>query len=234
MAESTERVRPAYVPYPTFRAFIARLKAHVVPGVIDYSVMGDGMAGGTKGHLRSTLRFLRLIDENGNTQPPLRALVDAYESDQWATALSANVWPAYADILNGLDLTKATPKELNDRFREIGGADGQLLEKAIRFFLAVASEAKRPVSSLIVPAANGSSAPQSRRRRSAPRAKRGDVTPVTDPLEKPDAGQGSAVIHRFQVRRGVYVRVAMPEDLSEAEAKRAAEWLCLLPLPEGK
>ena len=142
--DAPEKAPPAYIPFGTFINFIERLKNTAIPGQIDNSVMPN-LAGGVRGSVRSALRFLGLTDTNDTVNTTFRELVQAHGTESWGEALGSVIDTAYAPVLNGLDLSGATPTQLNGKFRA-AGSTGQMADKAIRFLLAALESAGRPFS----------------------------------------------------------------------------------------
>jgi hypothetical protein len=145
--EESARQNPPYIPLMTLDNFAGKLKATVVPPVIDSSLT-QSMSGGMAGALMSALKFLGLVDQAGNVRESLKKLVAAHATDKWGAALAEVIDPAYASIIGGLDLTTATPNMLDERFRKSTKATGQVLEKAVRFYLSALEKIERPISPL--------------------------------------------------------------------------------------
>lgn len=143
--EESSRPNPPYIPLMTLENFVGKLKATVVPPVIDSSLT-QSMSGGMAGALMSALKFLGLIDQAGNVREQLKKLVAAYETDSWKTVLGDVIDSAYAEIVGDLDVASATPSMLDDKFRKNSKATGQVLDKAVRFYLAALEKMERPVS----------------------------------------------------------------------------------------
>jgi Family of unknown function (DUF5343) len=146
--EDTSRVNPPYIPLMTLENFAGKLKAAVVPPVIDSSLT-QSMSGGMAGALMSALKFLGLVDAAGKTQASLKKLVAAHGTDTWKTTQAELLLPAYKEIIGDLDLTTTTPAMLEECFRKKTKATGQVLEKAIRFYLAILTAADSPISPLL-------------------------------------------------------------------------------------
>jgi hypothetical protein len=108
------------------------MKETAVPERVDGSILKN-YGGSTAAQLTSALRFLGFIEENGNTTTLLSGLVNAYRTDHWAGEFAEVMKAAYAPIIKELKLETATPSLLNERFRACG-ADGEVLEKCVRFF----------------------------------------------------------------------------------------------------
>lgn len=141
MTEKTKefkRIIP-YIPFKTFKGFINRLHTTVPPPVIDISVL-QHMSGSMRSQLMSALRFLHLIEANGLVTNKLKSLVKAYKTESWTTEFRNVLFDAYAEVVCDLDLDAGTGAQLDDAFRKNGNVDGQMLDKAVRFYLAALKE----------------------------------------------------------------------------------------------
>lgn len=147
MAKKTEKpVKTVpYIPFKTFVNFIDGLKSTTVPTQIDSSLMSS-MSGSMRSWLMTALRFLDLVDSNGVVQPKLHNLISAYKSEGWQDTLKDVISDAYVDVVGDVDLDSGTSAQLYEAFRKRGNVDGQLLEKAVRFYLAAVKEAGMTVS----------------------------------------------------------------------------------------
>jgi hypothetical protein len=143
--QETSQVSPPYIPLMTLDNFAGKLKATVLPPVIDPSLTKN-LSGGTTNALMSALRFLGLIEQGGKVLPPLKALVEAHGGESYPTILGHVIDKAYANIIGDLNLTTATPAMLEAQFRDRGKVNGQVLEKAVRFYLGALERMKRPIS----------------------------------------------------------------------------------------
>ena len=130
--DSPRRPLPPYVSFKTLLSFMDKMKETAVPDRIDGSVLKN-YAGSTAAQLTGALRFLGFIEENGATTKLLTEMVNAYKSDVWASEFGEVMRKAYTQIIKDLKLETATPAMLNERFRECG-AEGEVLEKCVRFF----------------------------------------------------------------------------------------------------
>ena len=137
--ERAESLFPAYVPFGTAKNFIESLAENGIPNRIDKTTMLT-LSGGSQSHLTSSLKFLGLINSALEPQPALHSLVETVKTDAWKDAFRAVVDAAYAPILNGLDLKKASFGQLQDSFKAAGMPAGATLEKSIRFFLTAVKE----------------------------------------------------------------------------------------------
>jgi hypothetical protein len=139
---------PPYVSYLTWTKLINGL-ANFLPDVIDSSVYNQlRFSGSDTKKLRTALRYLNLIDENGNVLDKLRDLVRAYrgEGDAKVAVLKDIMHGAYPFLSDGsLNLATATWKQLTDKF-EAMGATGDVQRLCISFFLHMATESEMEVS----------------------------------------------------------------------------------------
>ena len=131
--------------------------SHGVPPQIDRSLF-PGLNWAVQSQLLSGMRFLRLIDEHGNTLPQLVTLAEDTERrrQNWVPILKN----AYRDVF-AIDLTKASPLQLEAAIQKYG-VGGDTLEKAVRFFLSAAEFSGIPLSPHL----------QKRRRSPSPRKRR--------------------------------------------------------------
>jgi len=138
------RLVPPYVPFKTFLSFIDRLKNTAIPPHIDRTVIPT-MSSQIQSQLYSGLRFLRLIDGKEIATDKLRSLVKAYGTPEWKGTLSGVIGESYDNVWQDLDTDNATAGQLLEKFRVLG-VEGQMLEKAVRFFLSAQDEAGMPYS----------------------------------------------------------------------------------------
>lgn len=142
-----QKVSPPYVAFRTLWNFLDRLGEVGTPPRIDRSVWGDNLSGAYGSQLMAALRFLSLIDDNGNADPDLKRMAE--DSAQRKSILSTRLTAAYAPAINGLDLSAATSQQLKERFRENYSVTAATFDKAISFFLQAAQAADMPLSSYI-------------------------------------------------------------------------------------
>lgn len=141
-----DKISPPYIPLSTFLGLIAKFKKSSVPQRIDNSIL-QNIAGGIKSHLIATLRFFHLINESKATTSTFQNLVEAYETNAWKEILTQIVQESYHTIINGLDLSTATSAQLDELFKKNSNLkQGQVLQKAIRFYLSILREAGVAVS----------------------------------------------------------------------------------------
>jgi hypothetical protein len=125
---------PPYIPFKTFLTFIQKLKSTAVPERIDLSVLRT-YSGSTARQLIAALKFLGLIEDAGTTNEQLTKLVNAYDSPGWKDELSDLIFTKYSDIIGNLNIDIATPAQVDEKFKA-KGADGQVLQKCVGFYVA--------------------------------------------------------------------------------------------------
>lgn len=154
MGNKTDYSRvPPYVSYATWYRLMTGLK-EFVPAVIDSSVYERiGFSGSDTKKLRSALRFLNLVDENGAPSNELRSLVKAYQDDDNGTRpqlLQGILRSSYNFLGNhDFDLGNATWKQLEGGFDALG-ASRSTQGQCISFFLHLAGEAEMEISPHLV------------------------------------------------------------------------------------
>lgn len=139
-----KKPNPPYLPFKTFTRLIGVFE-HVVPQVIDSSVLGK-FSGSDRAALIPALKFLGLLDADQRVKPELDALIKAYGKPEWKSKLRERITASYADIINGLDVSTATRRQLEERFKDIPST---VLQKTIRFYISAAQEAGIPLSKFI-------------------------------------------------------------------------------------
>lgn len=229
MAENAPESRKIpFGPWKTFKTFIeADLKAKAVPAKIDNSLF-RGKSGTDGSQLRRALRFFELVKgpDNDSTDR-LRALVASYGTDGWKASVT-DLLRFYEPILKGVDLARGTQKQLHDAFLAGTDVKGSTAKKAVRLYLAIATEAgvklsphfisvrgigeSAESSSASAPAANGSKA---RKRRASRQSTSGDGNEHIPP----------SGVDAIQPLPGREFRVWIPRDLPKAELAFAMKYL---------
>lgn len=191
------------------------LKSTVVPPVIDSSLT-KSLSGSTAAALMSAMRFLGLITKDGKVLEPLSRLAKSYETDQWKVELGKIVTAAYAPIVGDLDLTTATSSMLEDCFKTNGKVTGQVLEKAVRFYLAALEQAGISVSPLLKARKVRSTTPRKtgkQQRKQAP-----DVIEDDEEFEDQTPPDGTEQLKLPLPGKG-YVTFTVPSDLTSDDWK---------------
>lgn len=132
---------PPYLPWKTFRAFVEKLSKTAVPDRIDLSLLKN-LSGTVQGQLLNGLKFLDLTNGDGATTERLKKLAETCGTPEWSSALREVLQGSYKALVGSLDLEKATPGQLKERFRDVGRIEGDTIEKAIRFYLNGLKEAE--------------------------------------------------------------------------------------------
>lgn len=142
MAKNDKESRP-YPPVlalSTLTNLFETLKSTTVPPVIDNSLLMK-MSGSARSALMSAMRWIGLIDSSGRVTEKLRTIVKAYGTSDWKETLGNEFLGPYGAIVLDLDLDTGTQSQLYEAFRTKGNVDGQMLDKAVRFYLSVLTEA---------------------------------------------------------------------------------------------
>ncbi len=215
-ARQEKDLSPPYVAWTTFKNFIKFLKEHGVPSRIDKSVM-NGLSGGTQSHLASTIRYLGLVKVDLSPTDVMENLVSDFGTDAWQESLSAVLKASYYDVTDGIDLTKATPHQLDKCF-ENDNQSAAMVDKMVRFYLSGLEEAGIPFSTHLK-----QRKPKAKRKPGAPKAKESGgqaesnpVTPKSSSLGKVPEGMIEFPIHLKGGRRG---SIVMPGDITSDDCE---------------
>jgi hypothetical protein len=159
---------PIYVSYTTFVTLLDWLRdMKVVPNQLDRTLWAPKFAGSTGVQLMSGLRFLGLLHDEA-PMPRLEQLAMAPNEDR-KPILAELVRDRYgADFVAGL--ARATPRNLQDRMKDLGATDATV-RKAVSFFVNAAKAADIPMPSHIAKVARNRSGG---RRGSTPKPSRSD------------------------------------------------------------
>jgi hypothetical protein len=132
---------PPYVRFQTLKDFLVRLARRGIPRRIGRSMMSRYPAT-TRLQIPAALRFLGLCDRSGVPTRRLRPLVSATRSEpSWQATLGRVVTTSYARLMRGIDVAKASPREIARRFEQQTPVRGSTLRKAMRFYLVALREA---------------------------------------------------------------------------------------------
>ncbi len=178
MAEQKqESLAPAYVPWATLINYINSLRESGLPSQINRSVMGKASYS-AQAQLLAGMRYLGLIDTHGTPLAILSQWVEADGANQ-AKIIEKILTDRYAFVFDNLDLTRASPAEVEKQFRE-RGVTGSTAVRAIAFFLNAADSAGITLSPHLKKK-NGSSTGGARPTRS-PRKKQRSNGTKTEPV----------------------------------------------------
>lgn len=141
---------PPYTAFLTVKNLIGLFKEHGCPGQIDRSVL-TSMSGAVQGQVLAAMKFLGLIGINDNVpRSPLKQLIEAHGTDDWASALADVLRTAFAPLFQ-LNLETASPNQFNEQFRNAyPSIEGETARKSITFFLNAARDANISISPYIM------------------------------------------------------------------------------------
>lgn len=209
-----------YMPYTTFKRFLGSLKAGAIPSRIDKTLM-PGQSGSMQSWMMAALRFFDLIDDLGHPKEELDPLVSGNDDERkkiWHDVFTQ----AYDPIITGLDLQRATPGQLNERF--IKDFSAETARKCISFFAAGAEDAGIVLGEHLKPKARSSvsGVRRSRRNRNVPGAGSEDEREVGPSEGKPHSNSATLLLDREGAR---FVRLQAPPTVTKAELTRIQNWL---------
>src|SRR5438876_5683185 len=93
--------KPPYLPYSTFKNFLASLKAGAIPSRIDKSLL-DRYSGSMQSWLMSALKFFAFTDESGKPLPVLETYIES-EGENRKKLWKGIFTDAYRPLISGLD-----------------------------------------------------------------------------------------------------------------------------------
>lgn len=204
MAESTvtttnqKAIPAAYLPFKTFLSAIEALE-HGLPRKLDRT-MWRSQSGIIQGQIMMALRFLSLINDSDEPTGALHKLVAPENKEKRQELVGALLLHAYRAVMDH-DLTKMTPKMLDDEFEQYG-VQGDTRRKAVAFFLRAAKYAELPMHPLL--------SAQTRNSVSGPRRKRkkagngGEANGAADPAPAATSG-GSPTTKTVKLASGTIV-----------------------------
>lgn len=150
MVRDSRRKRlPPYVSYRTFLNFIERLQQGI-PSRIDRSYWSDRLSGSTGTQLMSAMRFMGFIDANSRPTSLLRQLVSAGGAQR--TEILRQVASQAFGFLQqaSFDPQTATYAQLEEAFHDTFELTDSVCRKCVKFFVALATDAKIPLSPFIL------------------------------------------------------------------------------------
>ena len=180
MAEKEIELRqplPPYIPFKTFKGVLRKLHETALPDQIDLSVLRS-YAGSVARQIIASLKYLKLIDPTGTTTEQLAKLVDSIDvPEEWKQEFGDFIWDVYRPVIGELNTDTATSKQLEQKFRE-AGAEGQMLQKCVAFFVAAVTDAGVTLSPHIT-----NRAPRKKAAKGKARAKKAGEEPEDEPRE---------------------------------------------------
>ena len=155
VAKQAGRRLPPYISHKTFSGFMERLKSEPpLPSRIDRSYWGSSYSGSVGVQLVTALRFLDLINEENIPTKKLERLVGSVGTQQ-KEELRRLFLEAYSPVLGNLELSRATPAQLNEQLKNYGAVES-VRRKIQRFLIAMAQDAGLQVSPSILKRKKGS------------------------------------------------------------------------------
>ena len=206
-APQAEKARvPPYISFKTLLTLMSELEEHGIPNRIDRSVLGR-FSGSAGSQLMVALRWLGLVDADMKPQPELSALVEAFETPEWPTALGSLLEARYRFAVD-LDLSKATPGEFADAFRKFGAKEA-VAAKCKRFFLQAAQASNIEVNQRLLQRAKPQRSARQRQARAGPKSGESPKAPSSA------ESRTEPVIERSQY--DLLIDILDPAEMSEDE-----------------
>jgi len=138
------KLTPPYLPYSTFTSFFGELKGGI-PSRIDRSFLSN-KSGTIQTYLLSTLKFFDLIDDEGVPTTKLKKMVEAGD-EQRKGMIGDLVREYYPDLFDGsIDLESTTQAQVDEKFSDLYGVQGDTRRKVITFFTLAAKDASITLS----------------------------------------------------------------------------------------
>src|SRR3990172_13187680 len=141
--EKTKLGAPPYVAWKTFINFLEWLGEVGVPTRLDRTFWGSKRSGPYGAQVMAALKYFDLIYGENRPQPDLGVL--ATQPNQRKAGLQRLILKKYSEVLDDLDLERATAGELVERFRRYP-ISGETFRKALNFFVHAAQYADIPIS----------------------------------------------------------------------------------------
>jgi Family of unknown function (DUF5343) len=167
MAETAKTGAPPYATWAAFLNFLNKLRDTTIPSRIDPTVFGNA-SGSVTYSIIAALKFLKLINAEGDPSPLFLKLVKASDEDRKAV-MAGIIKANYPTLFGGkIDITKATAGQFDEHIRDTYDAQGSTVDKIAAFFIAASQYAAIDLSPHIKarkPTAASASAGKSRKQR---------------------------------------------------------------------
>ena len=172
---------PPYGPFKAFKQVLLDMGGSVVPRRLDSSYWGSGRSGASQAALNTAFKFFGLVNDNKGATPKLDEFIKQFKADA-KEALADLIFDAYQDASEKVDdLDSATLGQLRDAFKSAYAVDGDVLQKAVRFFVHGVTDAGKTLSPYITNGTRGIGRAAARPRG---RARRGrSATPITEAVQ---------------------------------------------------
>lgn len=147
---TTEKDSIPYGTYGRFKLTVDQFAENITPTVLDNHVLRT--SGGDFSALMTTLKFLGLINNDQSVKPEFRALVELRKKDEaeYKAQLLKIINTAYAPTpVSKVDITHGTLPQLEKAFKDAGVPQGQMVTKAIRFYVKAIEDCGVQVSKYI-------------------------------------------------------------------------------------
>jgi hypothetical protein len=214
-----------YVPFSTFETALDKLGAlPTLPPRIDHTVF-PSMGGVAKGQVIGTLKFFKLIDNDGIPDPQLKEL--AKNKEHRKTAMRELLTKHYPNISEN-DLAGASPGQLDSKLSDkTYNISGETKQKARSFLIKAAEFAGLPISTLLK--AKGPRGPRPRRARNVPRQNNNGAQAQNNGQPADEPARDPKVIRMpIPLAPGRIAYVELPEDWTqEKDAKKLLSLLGL-------
>lgn len=177
--DTAKTTQPPYVSFRTLLNFLERLEQGGIPQHIDRHYWGDSLSGSSGHALMGALRFLGLIQGDGNE--PTETLERLAQPTQRKQALAEVLQECYAALFVGanVDLARTTIGHLDKAFGEQYDVDGEPRRKAVTFLVHAAQFAEMSLSTSVTGKTRQRRAPT----KTTTRAKRTATTASAPPAE---------------------------------------------------
>lgn len=196
---------PPYVSYRTFDGVIQKFKESVLPNTVDTSVLSS-YAGSVARQIITALKYLNLINETGKPTEKMIRLHKVYDTPEWQQELSDIMFDAYHPVIGDLNLDAATPAELDAKFKAVG-AEGEVLDKCVGFFVSSMKAAGRELSPHIV------NRPRKRPEKRG-RPKKPEQNVEVEDIRSHVEGSGGSVKFSFPIPAKPSATLFLPSDLT--------------------
>jgi len=219
--ETSTNPKAPYLPYVTFKRFLGSLKAGAIPSRIDKSLM-NGYSGSIQSWLLSSLKFFDLTDDKGTPQPALEKLIETEgeaRKKEWRTVFER----AYKPVIEGLDLQRATPAQLNEKFGTEFSVE--TIKKCVSFFAAGADDAGILLADNLKPNARSTGPRKPRKARAARPAVEDAGGGMTDLIHSSGAGKGTSATMLLDEDGARKIVLHGPPHITPAELKRLKSWV---------
>jgi hypothetical protein len=227
MAEDQDKTRPTppYIAYKTFTNSLDVFEAHGLPPQIDRGIWKT-QPGGIQGLILAAYKFLGLVQDSGRPSDRLATLVK--DKEHRAAQIEQLLRSAYPEIIGKHDLSKMTPRMLEDEFEAAYAIQGDTKRKGITFLLQAAKSAQMPLSGFLESQV-----------RIVRRSKRNGARKDVPERQTEAHMQPKDVLHTERVMPiplgpGRIVRLEMPEDWDSAKDLSRLLKMLKLSLSEGE